>query len=149
MKPNYGFQREVFDVLEEHGPLAYTSIYKHLKAKGSQIKPKQVRKALDNLRSRGFAVRTKTDRRKYTIVIANQIEIETETPDPIQSPSLVEKTPESVGITPTEGLIDERTLGELKQSILVKAITLAGMLSVIAIVSVVTAVLTINFLGVV
>ena len=87
MKPNYGFQREVFDVLEEHGPLAYTSIYKHLKAKGSQIKPKQVRKALDNLRSRGFAVRTKTDRRKYTIVIANQVEIETKTPDPIQSPS--------------------------------------------------------------
>ena len=40
-------------------------------------------------------MRTKT-RRKYTIVIANQVEIETKTPDPIQSPSLVEKTPESI-----------------------------------------------------
>lgn len=112
MRPTYGFQKEIYDVLEEHGPLAYTSIHKHLKARGSEIKPKQVRKALDNLRSRGFAVRTETDRRKYTVVVANQIEIETETPDPIQSPSLVEKTPESVEITPTEGLsqLDSSTI---------------------------------------
>ena len=112
MKPTYGFQKEIYDVLEEHGPLAYTSIHKHLKARGSEIKPKQVRKALDNLRSRGYAVRTETDRRKYTVVVANQVEIETETPDPIQSPSLVEKTPESVEITPTEGLsqLDSSTI---------------------------------------
>lgn len=112
MKPTYGFQKEIYDVLEEHGPLAYTSIHKHLKARGSEIKPKQVRKALDNLRSRGFAVRTETDRRKYTVVVANQVEIETETTDPIQSPSLVEKTPESVEITPTEGLsqLDSSTI---------------------------------------
>ena len=112
MKPTYGFQKEIYDVLEEHGPLAYTSIHKHLKARGSEIKPKQVRKALDNLRTRGFAVRTETDRRKYTVVVANQVEIETETPDPIQSPSLVEKTPESVEITPTEGLsqLDSTTI---------------------------------------
>lgn len=112
MKPTYGFQKEIYDVLEEHGPLAYTSIHKHLKARGSEIKPKQVRKALDNLRSRGFAVRTETDRRKYTVVVANQVEIETETPEPIQSPSLVEKTPESVEITPTEGLsqLDSSTI---------------------------------------
>jgi repressor of nif and glnA expression len=112
MKPTYGFQKEIYDVLEEHGPLAYTSIHKHLKAKGSEIKPKQVRKALDNLRTRGFAVRTETDRRKYTVVVANQIEIETETPDPIQSVSLVEKTPERAEITPTEGLsqLDSTTI---------------------------------------
>jgi DNA-binding Lrp family transcriptional regulator len=112
MKPTHGFQKEIYDVLEEHGPLAYTSIHKHLKARGSEIKPKQVRKALDNLRSRGFAVRTETDRRKYTVVVANQVEIETETPDPIQSPSLVEKTPESVEVTPTEGLsqLDSSTI---------------------------------------
>lgn len=112
MKPTYGFQKEIYDVLEEHGPLAYTSIHKHLKARGSEIKPKQVRKALDNLRSRGFAVRTETDRRKYTVVVANQIEIETETPDPIQSPSLVERTPERAEITPTEGLsqLDSSTI---------------------------------------
>ena len=112
MKPTYGFQKEIYDVLEEHGPLAYTSIHKHLKARGSEIKPKQVRKALDNLRSRGFAVRTETDRRKYTVVVANQIEIETETPEPIQSPSLVEKTPEMTEITPTEGLsqLDSSTI---------------------------------------
>lgn len=112
MKPTYGFQKEIYDVLEEHGPLAYTSIHKHLKARGSEIKPKQVRKALDNLRTRGFAVRTETDRRKYTVVVANQMEIETETPDPIQSPSLVEKTPERAEITPTEGLsqLDSSTI---------------------------------------
>jgi len=112
MKPTYGFQKEIYDVLEEHGPLAYTSIHKHLKAKGSEIKPKQVRKALDNLRSRGFAVRTETDRRKYTVVVANQVEIETETPEPIQSPSLVEKTPERAETTPTEGLsqLDSSTI---------------------------------------
>ena len=112
MKPTYGFQKEIYDVLEEHGPLAYTSIHKHLKARGSEIKPKQVRKALDNLRTRGFAVRTETDRRKYTVVVANQIEIETETPEPIQSPSLVDKTPESAEITPTEGLsqLDSSTI---------------------------------------
>ena len=112
MKPTYGFQKEIYDVLEEHGPLAYTSIHKHLKARGSEIKPKQVRKALDNLRSRGFAVRTETDRRKYTVVVANQVEIETDTPEPIQSPSLVEKTPERAEITPTEGLsqLDSSTI---------------------------------------
>ena len=112
MKPTYGFQKEIYDVLEEHGPLTYTSIHKHLKARGSEIKPKQARKALDNLRSRGFAVRTETDRRKYTVVVANQVEIETETPDPIQSPSLVEETPERAEITPTEGLsqLDSSTI---------------------------------------
>lgn len=112
MKPTYGFQKEIYDVLEEHGPLAYTSIHKHLKARGSEIKPKQVRKALDNLRTRGFAVRTESDRRKYTVVINNQVETEAEAPNPIQSPSLVEKAPESVEITPTEGLsqLDSSTI---------------------------------------
>ena len=112
MKPTYGFQKEIYDVLEEHGPLAYTSIHKHLKARGSEIKPKQVRKALDNLRTRGFAVRTESDRRKYTVVINNQVETEAEAPNPIQSPSLVEKAPESVEITPAEGLsqLDSSTI---------------------------------------
>ena len=112
MKPTYGFQKEIYDVLEEHGPLGYTSIHKHLKAKGSRIKPAQVMKALDNLRSRGFAVRTESDRRKYTVVINNQVETEAEAPNPIQSPSLVEKAPESVEITPTEGLsqLDSSTI---------------------------------------
>lgn len=153
MKPNRGIMRDVFDVLNEsEKPLAYNGIHTRLRKRGQKASAKQVKKALDNLQSRSFIERSKSDHRKFmlhSLIVKEKLtgQRELQATTPIPNPSLAEKTPESDQITPTNGLIDDRTLGELKQSILVKAITLAGMLSVIAIVSSVTAVLTINFLG--
>ncbi len=147
-RPRKGNAREIFDILDEHGPMAYHTIRRHLLDSGSEMKAKQARTAINNLMGRKYIQRSQADFRRYEIR-TKQPDFELQLSDPIQTPSPVEKTPERVEITPTDGFTDDRTLGEVKQSILVKAITLAGMLSVISIVSAVTAVLTINFLGVV
>ena len=147
-KPRLGFSRDIYEILQEHGPTAYHGIRQHLIAQGSDMKPKQTRYAISNLCQRGYVERSRKDHRRFQIR-TKQPDFQLQPADPTPTPSPVEKTPESVEITPTDGFTDGRTLGEVKQSILVKAITLAGMLSVISIVSAVTAVLTINFLGVV
>lgn len=101
-KPRLGFSRDIYEILEEHGPLAYHGIRQHLNARGSEMKPKQTRCAISNLCQRGYVERSRKDHRRFEVIKTRNIGLEMA--DPIQTPSLVEKTPESVEITPTEGL---------------------------------------------
>ena len=102
-KPRLGFSRDIYEILQEHGPTAYHGIRQHLIAQGSDMKPKQTRYAISNLCQRGYVERSRKDHRRYQIR-AKQPDLQLQPADPIQTPSPVEKTPESVEITPTEGL---------------------------------------------
>jgi len=102
-KPRLGFSRDIYEILQEHGPTAYHGIRQHLIAQGSDMKPKQTRYAISNLCQRGYVERSRKDHRRYQIR-AKQPDFQLQPADPIPTPSPVEKTPESVEITPTEGL---------------------------------------------
>ena len=170
MKPKRGFAKEIYEIVQADGPLAYNGIHERLRKRKVRMSKNQVKRCLINMQQRRQLVKSGQHYNKF-VVVANKNSLQGEDrhsvtemvqewneggreayakakkSNPAPNPSVAEKTLESDQVTPTNGLIDDRTLGELKQSILVKAITLAGMLSVIAIVSSVTAVLTINFLG--
>ena len=102
-RPRKGNAREIFDILDEHGPMAYHTIRRHLLDKGSEMKAKQARTAINNLMGRKYIQRSQADFRRYEIR-TKQPDFELQLSDPIQTPSPVEKTPERVEITPTEGL---------------------------------------------
>ena len=101
-KPRLGFSRDIYEILEEHGPMAYHGIRQQLIARGSEMKPKQTRYAISNLCQRGYVERSRKDHRRFEIIKTRNIGLEIA--DPIPTPSPVKKTPESVEITPTEGL---------------------------------------------
>lgn len=101
-KPRLGFSRDIYEILEEHGPMAYHGIRQHLIAKGSEMKPKQTRYAISNLCQRGYVERSRKDHRRFEVIKTHNIGLDMA--DPIPSPSPMEKTPESVEITPAEGL---------------------------------------------
>lgn len=110
-RPRKGNAREIFDILDEHGPMAYHTIRRHLLDKGSEMKAKQARTAINNLMGRKYIQRSQADFRRYEIR-TKQPDFELQLSDPIQTPSPVDKTPESVEITPTEGLsqLDSSTI---------------------------------------
>ena len=101
-KPRFGFSRDIYEILEEHGPMAYHSIRRHLIEQGSEMKPKQTRYAISNLCQRGYVERSRKDHRRFEV--KNNGDITLEMPEPVQTPSPVEKTPERDEIRPTEGL---------------------------------------------
>lgn len=102
-KPRLGFSRDIYEILEEHGPLAYYGIRQHLNARGSEMKPKQTRYAISNLCQRGYVERSRKDHRRFEIC-SKQPEPELSIVDPIPPTFFVEKTPERDDIRPTEGL---------------------------------------------
>ena len=102
-KPRKGNAREVFDILDEHGPMAYYAIRRHLVERGSEQKPKQTKIAVNNLMGRRYIQRCESDYRRYEIR-AKRPDFQLEMPEPVQTPSPVEKTPEREEIRPTEGL---------------------------------------------
>lgn len=111
MKPQRGKMREMWDVLEEHGPLSKRQAHQKLRKTGYAITPKQSSSAIDNLLYHKMIVvadKTRGNKKKYQIVG----HVQRKKPKPVQSPSPVEKTPERAEITPTEGLsqLDSRSL---------------------------------------
>ena len=58
-KPRLGFSRDIYEILQEHGPTAYHGIRQHLIAQGSDMKPKQTRYAISNLCQRGYVERSR------------------------------------------------------------------------------------------
>lgn len=101
-KPRLGFSRDIYEILEEHGPMAYSKIRWHLIEQGSEMKPKQTRHAISNLCQRGYVKRSRKDHRRFEIIKTHDMGLEM--PDPIQTPSPMQKTPERDDIRPTEGL---------------------------------------------
>jgi len=112
VKPNRGITRDVFDVIvESEKPLAYNGIHTRLRKRGQKASAKQVKKALDNLQSRSFIERSKSDRRKFmlhSLIVKEKLtgQRERQATKPILNPSLVEKTPESEEITPPKRLFE-------------------------------------------
>ncbi len=112
MKPKRGFARDIYEIVQADGPLAYNGIHKRLRERKVRMSKHQVQRCLINMQQRKQLVRSEQNFNKF-VVVENKNAVErAETPDPIQSPSLVEKTPESVEITPTEGLsqLDSSTI---------------------------------------
>jgi len=112
MKPKRGFARDIYEIVQADGPLAYNGIHKRLRERKVRMSKHQVQRCLINMQQRKQLVRSEQNFNKF-IVVENKNAVErAETPDPIKSPSLVEKTPQSVEITPTEGLsqLDSTTI---------------------------------------
>ena len=101
-KPRLGFSRDIYEILEEHGPMAYSKIRWHLIEQGSEMKPKQTRHAISNLCQRGYVERSRKHHRRFEIIKTHDMGLEM--PDPIQTPSPMKKTPERAQIEPYEAL---------------------------------------------
>ena len=104
MKPRRGFARDIYEIVQADGPLAYNGIHKRLRERKIRMSKQQVQRCLINMQQRKQLVRSEQNFNKFLVVEHNKAVESAETPDPIQSPSLVEKTPERAEITPTEGL---------------------------------------------
>ena len=112
MKPRRGFARDIYEIVQADGPLAYNGIHKRLRERKIRMSKQQVQRCLINMQQRKQLVRSEQNFNKFLVVEHNKAVESAETPDPIQSPSLVEKTPERAEITPTEGLsqLDSSTI---------------------------------------
>lgn len=112
MKPKRGFARDIYEIVQADGPLAYNGIHKRLRERKIRMSKQQVQRCLINMQQRKQLVRSEQNFKKFLVVEHNKAVESAETPDPIQSPSLVEKTPESVEITPSKGLpeLDSSTI---------------------------------------
>jgi len=106
MKPNRGFAKDIYEIVEENGPVAYGGIHKRLRERKIRVSSKQVKKSLSNMVHRNNLARADHCSNKF--VVANPkthqkpaFELEL-TPTPTQ----VEKTPERDEITPPRGLFN-------------------------------------------
>jgi len=112
MKPKRGFARDIYEIVQADGPLAYNGIHKRLRERKIRMSKHQVQRCLINMQQRKQLVRSEQNFNKFVVVENNKAVESAEMLDPIQSPSLVEKTPERAEITPTEGLsqLDSSTI---------------------------------------
>ncbi len=112
MKPKRGFARDIYEIVQADGPLAYNGIHKRLRERKIRMSKNQVQRCLINMQQRKQLVRSEQNFNKFVVVENNKAVESAEMLDPIQSPSLVEKTPERAEITPTEGLsqLDSSTI---------------------------------------
>jgi len=112
VKPKRGFARDIYEIVQADGPLAYNGIHARLRKRKVRMSKDQVKRCLINMQQRQQLVRSDQNYNKFVVVANIKAPERAEMPDPIQSPSLVEKTPESVEITPTEGLtrLDSSTI---------------------------------------
>lgn len=104
MKPTRGFARDIYEIVQADGPLAYNGIHKRLRERKIRMSKHQVQRCLANMQQRKQLVRSEQTFKKFVVVDNNKAIESAEILDPIQSPSLVEKTPERAEITPIEGL---------------------------------------------
>ena len=162
MKPNRGFAKDIYEILQAEGPLAYNGIHKRLRERNIRASSKQVKKALTNMQNRKQLQRTEHCKKKFVAVpalesndLANMVMewneggreayIEARKANPSPTHPEATETPEESQISDIQHLLEEET-SRLKKSIFVKATVLAGMLSVVTIVAAITASITINFL---
>jgi len=112
MKPKRGFARDIYEIVQADGPLAYNGIHKRLRERKIRMSKNQVQRCLINMQQRKQLVRSEQNFNKFVVVENNKAVESAEMLDPIQSPSLVEKTPERAEITLTEGLsqLDSSTI---------------------------------------
>ena len=100
MKPKHGFSKEIYAIVKSHGPLAYNGIHSRLRERSVRMSKDQVKKTLSNMVQRNQLVRSEHNPKKFVVVKHEDVIIS----DPIPTPPVVEKTPESAELPPSEGL---------------------------------------------
>ena len=100
MKPKHGFSKEIYSIVEAHGPLAYGGIHSRLRERKVRMSKDQVKRALNNMQQRDQLVRSEHNRNKFVVVGREDVIVS----DPMPTPPVVEKTPESVELPPSQGL---------------------------------------------
>ena len=101
MKPKHGFSKEIYSIVEAHGPLAYGGIHSRLRERKVRMSKDQVKRALNNMQQRDQLVRSEHNRKKFVVVGFDESVI---VPDPIPTHTAVEKTPEIEELPPSQGL---------------------------------------------
>ena len=64
MKPKHGFSKEIYSIVEAHGPLAYNGIHSRLRERKIRLSKDQVKRALNNMQQRDQLVRSEHNRKK-------------------------------------------------------------------------------------
>ena len=129
MKPKRGFAREIYEIVQADGPLAYNGIHERLRKRKVRMSKDQVKRCLINMQQRRQLVRADHNYNKF-VVVANKNSLQGEdrhsvtemvdewneggreayakakTSNPVPKPSLAEKTPESDEITPPKRLFE-------------------------------------------
>ena len=100
MKPKHGFSKEIYSIVEAHGPLAYNGIHSRLRERNVRMSKDQVKRALNNMQQRDQLVRSEHNRNKFVVVGHEDVIV----PDPVPTPPVVEKTPEIEELPPSQGL---------------------------------------------
>ena len=100
MKPKHGFSKEIYSIVEAHGPLAYGGIHSRLRERKVRMSKDQVKRALNNMQQRDQLVRSEHNPKKFVVVGFDESVI---VPDPIPTPPAVEKTPEIEELPPSQG----------------------------------------------
>jgi hypothetical protein len=103
MKPKHGFSKEIYTIVKAHGPLAYNGIHTRLRERSVRMSKDQVLKTLSNMVQRNQLVRSERNPKKFVVVDYKDHE-DVIISDPILTPPVVEKTPESVELPPSQGL---------------------------------------------
>ena len=98
MKPKHGFSKEIYSIVEAHGPLAYGGIHSRLRERKVRMSKDQVKRALNNMQQRDQLVRSEHNPKKFVVVGFDDEDVIV--PDPIPTPPAVEKTPEIEELTP-------------------------------------------------
>ena len=101
MKPKHGFSKEIYSIVEAHGPLAYGGIHSRLRERKVRMSKDQVKRALNNMQQRDQLVRSEHNPKKFVVVGFDESVI---VPDPMPTPPAVEKTPEIEELPPSQGL---------------------------------------------
>jgi len=129
VKPKRGFAREIYEIVQADGPLAYNGIHERLRKRKVRMSKDQVKRCLINMQQRRQLVRADHNYNKF-VVVANKNSLQGEDrhsvtkmvqewneggreayakvkpSNPVPNPSLVEKTPESGEITPPKRLFE-------------------------------------------
>jgi hypothetical protein len=104
MKPKRGFARDIYEIVQADGPLAYNGIHERLRKRKVRMSKDQVKRCLINMQQREQLVRSDQNYNKFVVVEITKAVERAQMPDPIQPPSPVEKTPERAQIEPYEAL---------------------------------------------
>ena len=103
MKPKHGFSKEIYTIVNAHGPLAYNGIHSRLRERRVRMSKDQVKKTLSNMVQRNQLVRSEHNPKKFVVVDYKEHE-DVIISDPIPTPPFVEKTAEIEELTPSAGL---------------------------------------------
>ena len=129
MKPKRGFAKEIYEIVQADGPLAYNGIHERLRKRKVRMSKNQVKRCLINMQQRRQLVKSDQHYNKFVVVpsendlvdedlysVTQMVEewnlggqkafAKAKKSNPAPNPSVAEKTPESDEITPPKRLFE-------------------------------------------